>query len=487
MKIIPAMKALGYHPDEKGVCYGISHMGTQALLRGDYETFQKRMSLIHSLSQTDLLSQISAAETKRSLKQSLNERENLLLSIKPFFDGISIYQNAFNDSDDTVKQNIHPMMPRQDYHVGNQLFNGESTEGIHAASKSLKVFSEESLVEFLTINETDMLEAHLEPEPSLDGYQRIGGEKKDVLIYNISIKEHIVTVAFDQEQWHLIDHDKVWSGTDKRALSRQIMESLHEDELDNIVVYVEENTSKVTDHTRLAVSYPKISATTNVLEAGKLLAMAVNEGMMDIAREYYDDMIGKYKRDKNLPIAIGAKPIIVDMFFNDMLSKGNHRLIKKYCDKVNDFDGFTYKDQKAIFTPESQTQRNRAIYSGIRKNNHKALKAYFDGIRLSWLSPEEKRNQMLSHLSDPNIVRLFNESKVKKETMAVFVETLTRLKFDEVQRSKLPESLREALPPIPKREPFPVYGTFSTTTVPPRIFSGQPTEKTPLLSVSGDF
>ena len=85
MNIIPAMKALGYHPDKDGVCYGISHMGTQALLRGDFATFQKRMELIHSLTKTELLSQIKAAEAKRLLKASLSEKDNLLLSISIFF------------------------------------------------------------------------------------------------------------------------------------------------------------------------------------------------------------------------------------------------------------------------------------------------------------------------------------------------------------------------------------------------------------------
>ncbi|MCF6777168.1 hypothetical protein L3V83_11400 [Thiotrichales bacterium 19X7-9] len=491
MNIIPAMKALGYHPDDKGVCYGISHMGTQALLRNDFATFQKRMELIHSLSQTDLTSQIEAAEAKRFLKQPLSERDNLLLSIKPFFDGISVYQNAFSKSDLTVKQNIHPMISHQDYHVGNELFNDSSSEeGVYTQSKELRIFNRKSLKEFLRLNESKMLEVEDIDEsvmPSRDGYERIGATKKDVLSYSISNGGHTISLAFDKEQWHVINHDQIYCGTNKSKLADVIMDALDRDNEGTIAVYMEENTKTPTSHEYLPVIKPSISSIKSPIEAAQLLHVAMHWNLQSIASTYFNDVIDKYGRSKHFHLAIGNSPRVVDHFFNQMLTTGNHRLIKRYCNKVNDFDGFTYEDQKAIFNPELQSQRNRGIYTAINRNNHQALKAYFDGIRLSWLLSEDKCTQILSHLSDSNITRLFNESKVKKETMEVYVETLTRLKLGEVERSKLPETLRDALPPIPKREPFPNYASCSMIATPPRIFSEPVNEQTPLLSVSPDL
>ncbi|TNF68640.1 MAG: hypothetical protein EP298_05860 [Gammaproteobacteria bacterium] len=472
MNIIPAMKALGYHPDDDGVCYGISHMGTQALLRGDFATFQKRMKLIHSLTKTELLNKIVKAETKRFLKQPLSKKDNLLLSIKPFFDGISVYQNDFNDTDIAVKKNIHPMFDKQDYHVGNQLYNGDSSEGVYTAAKALKVFNKQSLAKFFTLNETDMLEAHMEPEPSVDGYERIGGEKKDVLVYNIGNKDHIVTVAFDQKQWHLIDHDTVWSGTDKNILAKKVIESLQEGRSRDIVVYMEENTSKSTDHKKLAVEHPEISTTKSAREAGKLLSMAANEKMYDIASKYLTDIIAKYKSDRNFHHAIGSNSKVVDHFFYKMLTTGDHKTLQAYVSKVNASFSFDYDDKQAIFNPKSTAIRTKAIYNALNNNYDQALKAYLDGINQSCLSLKQRQTQILASFSSSDIVELFNTSKVNSKTMAVSVDALSKLQLTMEQREQLPQQLKEALPPIPVSNKNPGYGTF--TTQPPKIFASAP-------------
>ncbi|MCF6777167.1 hypothetical protein L3V83_11395 [Thiotrichales bacterium 19X7-9] len=471
MKIRRAMRTLGYHPNEKGVCYGISYMGTQALLRGDFATFKKRIELIHSLkSRRHLKGSIQRAERKRKLNKPLTEKDNLWLLIKPFFDGISVYQNSFNDDDETVMQNIHPMFSRQDYHVGNKLFNGGFYEGVYTSAMGLKIFNQQNLVEFLTSNESIVLEAVGEPAPSRDGYDRIGGEKKDVLVYNLFNEDHVITIAFDKKQWHFIDHDTVWSGTDKNILSQKIMSALGNNYSSHIVITFEENTSKQVDHKSLHIMHPPISIIENETCISQLLSRALRRGWQHIAERYLTDIIEKYGDKESFHYAIGSESYAVDFFFEKMLTTGNHNLIKHYCDKVNDFDGFTYEDQKTIFNPELQSQRNKGIYNAISRNNHQALKTYFDSIRLSWLPHKDKCTQILSHLSDPDTTRLFNESKVKKETMEVYVETLIRLKLGEVERSKLPETLRDALPPILVKVKNPDYGT----TQPPKIFDFAP-------------
>ena len=49
------------------------------------------------------------------------------------------------------------------------------------------------------------------------------------------------------------------------------------------------------------------------------------------------------------------------------------------------------------------------------------------------------------------------------------LSALTKLQLTTTQRDRLPQQLKEALPPIPKN---PNYGTF--TTQPPKLFNSQP-------------
>lgn len=82
--LMDRMKALGYFPDELGICFGISNMASQALLLKDINSFDLRLKKIHDI-------------PLNSFASYLNEpaQKDLLIDIIAFFDGIELYQQLF--------------------------------------------------------------------------------------------------------------------------------------------------------------------------------------------------------------------------------------------------------------------------------------------------------------------------------------------------------------------------------------------------------
>jgi uncharacterized protein len=88
---IERMQKLGYKPDSKGVCFGIAHMGMQAVLANDIETFDRRIKKIHEISADELGNEIEKVRLKSKNKETLTEDEEIILSIPAFFDSLEIY------------------------------------------------------------------------------------------------------------------------------------------------------------------------------------------------------------------------------------------------------------------------------------------------------------------------------------------------------------------------------------------------------------
>lgn len=102
--IIERMEALKYPFNPEGVCFGIANMAVQAILANDLATYNARLELINSIPKEELGNAIDEVYKKSSslsklakskgvnVESLLSERERLLISIPPFFTGVSLYQ-----------------------------------------------------------------------------------------------------------------------------------------------------------------------------------------------------------------------------------------------------------------------------------------------------------------------------------------------------------------------------------------------------------
>ena len=92
---------MGYKGNARGLCFGVAPMAMQAPLAGEMDKFNARFKLIQQYigKHEELNKQIdevmkTAAENKN---RPLTESQQVLLDVKAFFEGIELYQLAFQE------------------------------------------------------------------------------------------------------------------------------------------------------------------------------------------------------------------------------------------------------------------------------------------------------------------------------------------------------------------------------------------------------
>jgi len=73
---IERSKSLGYKTRESGMCFGIAHMGMQAMLARDLKTFDDRLHLIASIKKEDFANKINIARENQPEKISQRKSKN---------------------------------------------------------------------------------------------------------------------------------------------------------------------------------------------------------------------------------------------------------------------------------------------------------------------------------------------------------------------------------------------------------------------------
>jgi len=90
------MKKLDFSASEEGMCYGLAGMGMQAFLAKDLKTYDQRLAVIQSIPPAEISKTVALVQEKVKAKQVLNLKEESILSIPAFFNGIMLYQQPEN-------------------------------------------------------------------------------------------------------------------------------------------------------------------------------------------------------------------------------------------------------------------------------------------------------------------------------------------------------------------------------------------------------
>ncbi|EKD54923.1 MAG: ankyrin [uncultured bacterium] len=131
--LLQLMKSLGYKINETGMCFGFAHMGMQAILAGDLQTYNRRLALLEDLylDKINISNEIKwvrdkvkerkpdkTLRTQKELDLYLTELEKDLLSIPAFFEGVTLYYSPFSYPDifeegkQPIMQNAELTFPR---------------------------------------------------------------------------------------------------------------------------------------------------------------------------------------------------------------------------------------------------------------------------------------------------------------------------------------------------------------------------------------
>lgn len=191
------LSAQGYKVD-KGICFGISNIVVQAILAKDLETFDARLRLLHSIPPDQLNERIKAVNDKiiairksgllTPVDEFLSEEEQLLISIPPFMDCISLYQNP-ND----YPQLFETKPGRQDFKAVAPLVRSQHLSEVGKIAFFTGAYDVASL------------------EKYLDGLVRSLNNCDVPAAFILQSESHAITISYDNLK-------KRWSFTDSNQL-----------------------------------------------------------------------------------------------------------------------------------------------------------------------------------------------------------------------------------------------------------------------------
>src|SRR5258708_4428576 len=95
MTLLELMKGLRY-PGADGYCFGMAHMAKQAILLGQIKNYHERLNIIDGIkSLKDFKTKTDKVRQKYTNKEILSKKEELLLEIPAFLDGVELYHNGY--------------------------------------------------------------------------------------------------------------------------------------------------------------------------------------------------------------------------------------------------------------------------------------------------------------------------------------------------------------------------------------------------------
>ncbi|MBM93176.1 MAG: hypothetical protein CMF51_00285, partial [Legionellales bacterium] len=220
---IKIMKALDYTPNETGMCYGIAMMAIQAHVRGDFQSFIERMGRMQNdvLFLKFMMSDTEHPSIKERFKmdgivgvllKSTEQYLNECIQDKAFFEELILY---FGDS----------AMPESLIEALNgplEEFRGVITsQGAHMSLGIQKAQEDSIFAHPVITNQTQL---------NLDQLDQIFTETNmRHKSFQISFKNyHSLAVVCEEAQWHIIDHNHIYTFNDFRAFMECLKEILND-------------------------------------------------------------------------------------------------------------------------------------------------------------------------------------------------------------------------------------------------------------------
>ncbi|MCF6776154.1 ankyrin repeat domain-containing protein [Thiotrichales bacterium 19X7-9] len=389
MDILAAMKALGYNPDEEGVCFGIAVMAALAHLRNDFESFQRRMEFIHrfysekppaelfgSAEITNFLyklysiesfkEKIKLAEVKRIHEEPLDEDDHILLSIKPFFDSISLYTNCLGSDPDVIK-NFRSIQNCENIDKANVILNGQhdafaiddqKNYAIYAQSESIRIFTHSTLLEYIKDN------------------------LKEGLSINLYDIDHALNIGKHGNEYCFVSHDIVITNSNLDTIVSKSMEYMEQNQQQEIVACAQVLGSQKPEH-GIVQSYEK--ATINELSkftyTGKLLAFALQYGNTEAVKDYIAVI-----KEANVAAKRKHNFLLKIMKSDDNQDAENH--FSMLIEKENE-----YTKELLLSTVDGSP----GLFLALQKGHAETIKAYMDGIKALDLPCDMKNDLILAN------------------------------------------------------------------------------------------
>lgn len=197
--LIKYMKHFGYQADDEGVCYGVAHIGIQAMLANDLERFDNRLKLMK--------------RDQENNYQLLTQPERYQNEIIPFIEGIELYFQPA-DYPDLFEKRKAPLV--QNAYQTSAIVNSRKIEaegGLAQCANFSGVYNKQELIGLFRL----LRESVEKSDPTYT-------ESVPLALTNIN---HGISVGYDpiKKEWIFIDANKLEKRTilDDETMARSIM------------------------------------------------------------------------------------------------------------------------------------------------------------------------------------------------------------------------------------------------------------------------
>jgi len=203
-RLIDYMQAFGYQSNEDGVCFGLAHMGVQAILSKDLPTFDARLKMLLDNDIYQIAEKLEATKQKRAqlaqaktlnIDNMFTAEELALLDIAPFLEGIELYfqpefyPHLFENHSRPFLQNTKLTAPL----VISDKIVGEG--GLIEANRFCGIYNKEDLIRYFN----SLKRALKDSKP----------EFKAPFALSIVSNDHAISLGYDGVNWIFIDSNSL--------------------------------------------------------------------------------------------------------------------------------------------------------------------------------------------------------------------------------------------------------------------------------------
>ncbi|TNF65895.1 MAG: hypothetical protein EP298_10130 [Gammaproteobacteria bacterium] len=273
-----------------------------------------------------LVNAISIAEKKRLDHEDLTEQDKILLSIRPFFDSVSLYMHLFEHDDLDIVTNLEPLQNKQNITQANAILNESNGHpisdpkndhsnpkdfGIYIQAEYIELFTKNTLKQFLTDN------------------LRAG------LSFNFYCAGHAINVGFNGNTYYVINHDKEILSDHIDDILPSIMadRAMFENEQGEIIVYAQLLGAEKPNYIQKPIpNHHNINDLKKETQVGKLLNLAFRYGNIEAIQRYinlikHSDTISLNEKQELFLSKVHKNPVILGY---------------RNCSKFKGFSGLSY-------------------------------------------------------------------------------------------------------------------------------------------------
>ncbi|MCF6776097.1 hypothetical protein L3V83_05840 [Thiotrichales bacterium 19X7-9] len=394
---------------------------------------EKFLRQIEPIQAKYLINAISIAEKKRLDHEDLTEQDKILLSIRPFFDSVSLYMHLFEHDNLDIVTNLEPLQNKQNITQANAILNESNGHpisdpkndhpnpkdfGIYIQAEYIEIFTKDTLKQFLSDN------------------LRAG------LSFNFYCAGHAINVGFDGNTYYVINHDKEILSDHIDDILPSIMadRAMFENEQGEIIVYAQLLGSEKPNHIQKPIpNHHNINDLKKETQVGRLLNLAFRYGNIEAIQRYinlikHSSTISLNEKQELFLSKVHKNPVILGYRncsefkgfsgFSYALGREHEDAIRLFIHEIKNFN-FSEDEIEEILLDHDPNGLPR-LHHLILSNYQKSIHAFINALADIQLPSHHNKNILLAYDKNKIPVLHFAFLKNRHHMIKLFVKGINQ-------------------------------------------------------------